>query len=576
MLKQLFIQYIRQPLAQEVSLIPVSLLAIITGLLTGLVIQCFRFALEWPLLFGYEETRFVDAPRFLAPLGVLAGSLCLGLIFHFLTRPTPSMGISHVVEQVADQHGKLPLKPAILQFFSAVWCILIGQSSGREGPAVHLGAASSSLFAQYLKLPHNSWRIFAGCGTASAIASSFNTPIAGVIFAMEVILMEYSVMGFIPVILAASSGTIISHWVYGDAPAFAIQPLLAHDLHEIPIYMLIGLLAGFLAAGFCYLSKILLRLARLSAITRFSLAGLATAALGLFVPEIFGIGYFIVPDAFQNTLPLSLLCAIVLAKLLATCTAQGLGMPIGIIGPSLVAGACLGSAVFIVTNYFFDAGVPDDSLYPMIAMGTMMSAVLNAPLAALMALMELTSSTKVIFPAMIGIVIANLTCIQVFKQRPPHISRLIALRQWQGDSAMQRALRDVGVTRIMTTHIAFINETITMAHFHNLQQDSPDYLVVQGDSHRDEFIISGKDFFLACHNAEYDNNRIHILSLPVEHRPLVRIEAYASLYEAYALMDEKTLDILLVTGFISHQKIPKSGIITRKMIERQFHKPRVY
>src|SRR5690606_23161392 len=131
-----------------------------------------------------------------------------------------------------------------------VLTLLSGQSAGREGPAVHLGAASSSLIGQWMRLPNNSIRILVACGTAAAISASFNTPIAGVIFAMEVVLVEYTLSGFTPVILAAVSAAVVNQLVYGDMPACTVPPLAMNSLLELPFIVLMGLMFAFSSAGF--------------------------------------------------------------------------------------------------------------------------------------------------------------------------------------------------------------------------------------------------------------------------------------------------------------------------------------
>ncbi len=501
------------------------------------------------------------------------GAITLGIILRCISKSPISMGVTHVIDRVTHCQGRLPLKEAVLQFFSAIICILTGQSSGREGPAIHLGAATSSQFAQHLQLPSNSIRILAGCGTASAIAASFNTPIAGVIFAMEVVLMEYTVVGFIPIILAASSGTLISHWVYGDMPAFIIPALETHHISEVPIYVMIGLLAGSLSAAFCFLSKQCLRISHYSIITRFALAGGLTALLGLFVPEILGIGYYNVDNALNHNLSLQILLAILFAKLAASCVSQGLGMPIGIIGPALIAGACLGSATLLSIHSVFGLIVPRDPMYPMIAMGTMMAAVLNAPLAALTALIELTGTTAVVFPAMIGIVIANLTCTQIFKQKPPHITRLT--HQGKGDnvSVFELALQRIGVSSLMSTNVLLINETLSADSLSNIRHKQPRWLIVSQQKQM-PFMISGLDFFNAVDNLDSDQNELSVLSLPIEHHPATEIDFQLSAYEAYEHMQEEIVDQLVVKGAFNNNAEPLFGVISRQDLDYYFHQPR--
>ncbi|MBL4606243.1 MAG: chloride channel protein, partial [Pseudomonadales bacterium] len=180
---------LRNQLASRRALTQLSALGFTCGILTGLVVALFRMAFEGPQAMflpdanteGYEQLP--SLLRFLLPLG---GALMIGVIFHFLNKSERRVGVAHVIERLNNHQGELSLKSFLVQFFAGALSILSGHSAGREGAAVHLGAAISSQLGQRLALPNNAIRSLIGCGTAAAISASFNTPIAGVIFAMEV------------------------------------------------------------------------------------------------------------------------------------------------------------------------------------------------------------------------------------------------------------------------------------------------------------------------------------------------------------------------------------------------------
>lgn len=188
--------------------------------------------------------------------------------------------------------GPMPWPNAVLQFVGGSASIISGHSVGREGPVIHVGAASASLLGQWLRLPNNSIRTLLACGVAAAIAASFNTPLAGVIFAMEVVMLSYTLIGFAPVIVAAVSATGLSHVVFGGAAAFQIPPLHLVSLLELPWVLLLGAVIGCLAAGY---GKGILGLDRLTRpwpiAARMSLAGVLVGAIGLVIPEVMGLGF---------------------------------------------------------------------------------------------------------------------------------------------------------------------------------------------------------------------------------------------------------------------------------------------
>jgi len=173
------------------------------------------------------------------------------------------VGVVHVMERLSRHQGYLPARNAVIQFVGGIIALISGQSGGREGPSIHLGAASSSLLGQAFELPNNSIRTLVACGTAAAIGASFNTPIAGVIFAMEVVMMEYTIGSFIPVIIASVTSTLLTHYFFGNEPAFTVAPLHMRSLLEIPYIIGGGVLIGAIAAGFITLVQQFARLGHL-------------------------------------------------------------------------------------------------------------------------------------------------------------------------------------------------------------------------------------------------------------------------------------------------------------------------
>jgi len=183
-------------------------LGLVCGLLSGGLIILFRLVMEGAAnewlpngsIERFEELSGLDRLALCT-----AGGLIVGLILHKLKPNNRGVGVVHVLERLDYHRGYLPMKNAIVQFVTATISLLSGQSVGREGPSVHLGAAAGSALGRSLHVPNNSIRILVGCGVAAAIAAAFNTPLAGVIFAMEVVIMDYTVVGFTPVILASIS-----------------------------------------------------------------------------------------------------------------------------------------------------------------------------------------------------------------------------------------------------------------------------------------------------------------------------------------------------------------------------------
>ncbi|MFP5406672.1 MAG: chloride channel protein, partial [Gammaproteobacteria bacterium] len=196
----------RDHLAGADSLVALSLLAVLAGLLTGVVIVTFRLLTEsslvWVGVLPDAEAYETLSWRWRLALPTLGG-LLIGLLFQAVPQSVRQVGPVHVMVQLAYNAGRLPWRNAVMQFVGGGLSIVAGHSVGREGPVIHVGAASASLMGQWMRLPNNSIRTLVACGVAGSIAASFNTPIAGVVFAMEVVMLEYTLAGFAPVILAA-------------------------------------------------------------------------------------------------------------------------------------------------------------------------------------------------------------------------------------------------------------------------------------------------------------------------------------------------------------------------------------
>lgn len=577
-----FIKGFRQRLANENALLPLSLLGILTGLLSGVVIQAFRLLIEIPgalFLDGSHEAFELLSPNVRLALPIY-GALSLGLFLQFIIKRVPSMGISHVIQRLDQHHGRLPLRPIILQFLLGAWCVLTGQSAGREGPAVHLGAGISSYIGQLWKLPNNSIRVLVGCGTAAAIAASFNTPIAGVIFAMEVVMMEYTIAGFIPIMLSASAGAIISQMVYGSAPAFIPPILETHSLLEIPIYTILGIGIGATAALFCFIHQQSLRLYKLALWLRLTLAGCITGAIAYFIPQIMGIGYDTLDMALEAQLSLYLLLAVGFAKLFATAISSGLGMPIGVIGPTLLAGGCLGGATGILINSLAPNAIANDSLYILLGMGAMMGAVMNAPLAALIALLELTNTPDIILPGMIAIVVSTLINTQIFKQQSPHLATLNTGGNPTQLSAFDLTLQRIGVTSLMSSNVQTVARIIDKPKLIEIIASKPQWLIIE-ENNQLPILMHGIDLEKGV--TEYDESEvlargedIDILAIPGEHIKVSILHFQASAFEAWQLMDQDKVDVLFVTGTFDAYAPAISGIITKQDIENYYHRPRRY
>ena len=234
-MRKLFNKY-RRLLANYESVLSYSLLGIIGGIASGLVVLAFELSIgELAGLWGVGRNGegFEELPQWARFSLPVVGALVLGAAYSFLKPEDRETGVVHVLSRMHTHYGAMPARNAIIQFVGGAFALSTGQSGGREGPGVHLGGAVNSWLGQRLGLPNNSLRVLIACGTAGGISAAFNTPLAGVIFAMEVIIAEYTVVGFIPVMLAAVSASAVHHSLSGGAAFIDIQAISLKSLLEI-------------------------------------------------------------------------------------------------------------------------------------------------------------------------------------------------------------------------------------------------------------------------------------------------------------------------------------------------------
>lgn len=401
-----------------------SFLGILVGITTSLVIGWFMVSIDVVLaLFQTGDkvgfSGFTSVERFFLPL---LGALLLIVLFRLTPKNFHDVGIVHVIDRLQRGRAKIPIGNVIFQFFAALTVLTSGFSMGKEGPAVHVGSGIGSKVGREVHRSPSQLRLLTGCGTAAAISSAFGTPLAGVMFAMEVVLMEYSLSGFIPIVAASVAAAIASQLIFsGHYTAFSIDVVFSgnFDAHWV---ILAGVFTGIIAALVHRLVKLFLGLQHQRRESRFLLAGLITGALGFFLPQILGLGYESMNDMLAGQYAWPLLVAILIAKIIATSAAVGLGIPAGIVAPSLFIGMAAGGLIG-----FLVPGIGNDAFYSLIGMAGVMSALLHAPLAALTAVLELSVSAEIMLPAMIVVVLSNLTC-QVLFQQPSIFQTLLASR----------------------------------------------------------------------------------------------------------------------------------------------------
>lgn len=565
---------IRIHLARPDALLQLSLLGLVSGLLAGLVIIVFRLLVEQVqdlLLPGdgsenYELLNQLEA--FVLPL---LAAVAIGLMFRWMGNGLSVLGVARVMERMQYHQGHLTMRGFFLQFFGAALAIIGGHSVGREGPHVFLGAAAGSLMGQYLALPNNAIRTFVACGTAAGIAASFNTPLAGVIFALEVVMLEYTVISFIPVILAAVSATALSNLVFGDTPVFAIPAMQMSSSWELLLVVLLGLAAGAVSAAFVQLLQTIARHTRSIKIEwRVMLAGLFMGFAGLSVPEVMGIGYDSVDAALNAQLGLQMALLLVVAKLLATSVVVGMGVPGGMIGPTLYIGAMLGA----VAGYLFEllslSIETPVGFYALLGMGAMMSASLQAPLAALVAMLELTDNPQIILPGMLAVVVAGITASEFFKKESIFVSMMKVAGQDYDANPVLQTLRRLGVASIMDRRFVELTGSISLQQARQVLTAKKTFILIR-QADRLPLVMPAVELAKFMESVAQDPpEQIDLLEMPAQRWQAAGIDFKANCQQAYEQFEDGAFEALYVERIMRFGKRRIYGILSREMVENAY------
>jgi len=339
------------------------------------------------------------------------GGLLVGLLVWRIAPEVRGSGIPEVMEAVARRGGSIRPRVVLAKALAAAVTIGSGGSAGREGPIVHIGSALGSSLGQWLGLSPRRLRTFVACGAAAGIAATFNAPIAGAMFSMEVVLGDLTVTAVSPIVISSVVATVVSRHHLGDFPAFVAPRYEIVSSRELVLYAALGVLAAVVGVVFIrllYGVTALFERSVLPAWVRPVVGGLGVGAIAVAVPHVFGVGYETINGALANTLPGRLLLAILLAKLVATALTLGSGGSGGVFAPSLVLGSVLGGAWGRAVHAAFPLHTAGPGAYALVGMGAVVAAATHAPITAILIIFELTNDYRIIPPLMLACVVGVL------------------------------------------------------------------------------------------------------------------------------------------------------------------------
>jgi len=402
----------------HVRLWPMIPMAIAVGVVAAFLVLGFRWLIESSqqmflpggIIGNYEALS--PFWRFTIPA---AGGLVLAAIFSHIPAHRRDVGIVYVLRHAQSSESiHLPRSRTFLQFCAGILAIVSGQSVDREGPSVHLGAAMGNAIARHFRVSTKEVRLLTMTGVAAGVAAALNTPLTGVVFAVEIMGASLAPRELLAILTGSVTAALLSRITYGAKAAFAVPQLDVASSGEFLWIVVLGIFIGGLAviaiAGIERISKLV---AGRSPWLIFTSAGIITAILGLFSPHILGISYDTVDLLLRGHVVESALLGLVVFKLMATMICIGCGMPGGLIGPCLVVGGAAGGLAGKIIAGLGVHGIGSVGFYAMTGMCSMLGATLAAPLTAITALFELTGNPHLILAGMLALIAADSICWSV-------------------------------------------------------------------------------------------------------------------------------------------------------------------
>ena len=344
-------------------------------------------------------------------LAPVVGGLIYGILIDRFAREARGHGVPEVMLAVAEHGGRIRPQVAVIKSLASALCIGSGGSVGREGPIVQIGSALGSTFGQWVRIPESRLRLLVACGAAGGISATFNAPIAGVFFGLELILRDFEVESFGVVVLASVLAAIIGRAAFGSHPFLELPPFALTSLWEYLLYAGLGLLATAVGLTFVRVlygaEDLLDRLWKGPEWLRPAAGGVVLGALLLALPQMYGVGYPVLEGAIRGGYGLMFLLILLVGKIAATSLTIGIGGSGGVFAPSLFMGAMLGSAYGLFLQHALPGIVGPAGAYGLVGMGAVFAAAAQAPITSVLIIFELTGDYRIILPLMFAVVLAT-------------------------------------------------------------------------------------------------------------------------------------------------------------------------
>ncbi|ABF63426.1 Cl- channel voltage gated [Ruegeria sp. TM1040] len=394
------------------------LIALVIGVLAGFAALFFRKGITalQGAVYGAEDVDYLHSfaatlPWYVLLLVPVFGGLIVGIILHRFTPDGRVRSVADVIEGAALRDGRVEIREGLASACASFLTLSTGGSSGREGPVVHIAGMISTWVSDRIRADGITGRDLLGCAVAAAVSASFNAPIAGALFAMEVVLRHFSVNTFAPIVVASVAGTVINRLEYGDVTEFVLTTPGALQFYvELPAFLMLGLICGVVAVVLMHSIFLADRVgtAVQSALgmprwLRPTVAGFLLGLVAIWYPHIIGVGYETTVLALSGSLLLSQAILFTIVKVAAVSITMGGRMGGGVFSPSLMVGALTGLAFGLIATNFLPDVSGTHTLYAFAGMGAVAAAVLGAPISTTLIVFELTGDWQIGLAVMVSV-----------------------------------------------------------------------------------------------------------------------------------------------------------------------------
>ena len=398
-------------------------MSVVVGLGTGFGAILFIKLIEYfkELFFGNSAemlTSFLGEFNYWIALIPMAGGLLVGPIVFKFASEAKGHGVPEVMLAVARKGGIIRARVALAKAVASAICIGSGGSAGREGPIVQIGSAVGSAIGQVFKMSAARTKILVGCGAAAGISAVFNAPIAGVIFSLEIILGDYTIKTFSPVLLASVVASVVTRSFFGNHPAFEVPDYSLVSAWEIPLYVILGGFCGTIAVLFTtslHKTEVFFDRLKVVPMLKPAIGGLMLGIIGIYFPQIFADGYDTIRLTLYGNMIVWLTLVLIFLKIIATNLTLGSGNSGGIFAPSLFIGAVDGGTFGYFAHALFPAVTATEGAYALVGMAALVAGTTHAPITAILIIFEMTSDYRIILPLMVAVVFSTLVARRIFE-----------------------------------------------------------------------------------------------------------------------------------------------------------------